>query len=123
MLYILPNGIDKSFISVAFSFTASSLFFTLLGIGLSARVNTINRYIWIILITSVGLSATLFPYILGYDSFWVVLLPPTAALELMLVSFKDIPGWRLIADMAILSCWCVGAYYFARNLFRKHILN
>ncbi len=117
----IPGGMINNIIPFIISVVLCSMFYTLLGLGISAQVSSVNQYfIGIIawsLITSIPL--VLFFIIPDYS----IIFPVNAAIDL-LVTPSDVQTVRgIIADSSVLLCWCILAYIYACRQFKKYVVN
>lgn len=117
----IPGGMIDNILLSLISVFLCSMFYTLLGLGVSAQVSTVNQYLigiisWS-LITSVPLA--LFFIIPDYS----IVFPVNAAIDL-LVTPPEVQTIRgIIADISVLMCWCILAYLYSRRQFKKYVVN
>ena len=100
----------------------TSAMFTLMGLGISAQVKSINQYFIRIIFSSIliVIPAALF---LLLNSKWLLLLPYNAAIDLLMTPLENITVWNFAADVLLLIVWTVISYLFARRQFERFILN
>lgn len=121
LLYILPNGINTYFLIILVVVIANSIIFTLLGLGLSIHVDTINKYLGLLVSSSLVIILPVVPFILFDYPFWLLIFPMNAALDLVSMGINEISNIRIITNIIILIIWIFLAYAFARKQFEKVI--
>lgn len=116
----IPGGMLNNPATTLVSVILSSMFFTFLGLGISARVHSLNGYIAGIMIGGVVLSS---PVAL-YFSFpeWSVIFPSNAAFDLLIVKPEVQTIRGIIADVAVLICWNILGFLYAKKQFMKHVI-
>jgi fluoroquinolone transport system permease protein len=116
----IPGGMLSNWWLMLIAVLLSSVFFTFLGLGIAARVSTLNGYIAGIVL---GGSIAGFP-IAGYFFFHdlSLIFPVNAAVELMVVQ-PDKLG-ILNGTMCVLSLfiWCFMGYAFAKKQFERKVI-
>ncbi len=103
------------------SILPASAFFTLSGLLSTTGCRTMNRYFLqmipgILLMTVPCLAV----YPLGFNPL-LSLLPPVAALQLILGAFHGIETSNIIGSMAVLLVWDIGFFMLTIHIFQKHI--
>ena len=124
-----------SFIIVTASFGASfnplmlfigvlsgSVFFTLVGIALSACVKSVNQYIMEASLAMIIFFLPLLSYLNVVKSPLFYIFPTTASLVLIESAFKAHPLSEVLLVMLIFVLWIIIAYKWAGRLFYKHII-
>lgn len=102
------------------TFTAGT--FVLLGLGLSARIDTINQYFGLLMGVSMGLILPVLPYMLLDQHPLFLFLPYVASLDLMLGAIDPLPLWRIILDAGLLVAWAYIAYSFALRRVTRYLV-
>ena len=140
--YIWSKTISLSLIAVSMSimvylpvwyFTAYSLLllaciaftagtFELLGLGLAARVDTINQYFGVMMGASMLLILPVLPYMLLDQNPLFLSLPYVASLDLMLGAINPLPLWRILLDIMLLLTWGYLAYKFAVRRVTRYLV-
>ena len=140
--YIWSKTISLSLIAVSMSimvylpvwyFTAYSLLllaciaftagtFVLLGLGLAARVDTINQYFGVMMGASMLLILPVLPYMLLDQNPLFLSLPYVASLDLMLGAINPLPLWRILLDIMLLLTWGYLAYKFAVRRVTRYLV-
>ncbi|MBN1927655.1 MAG: ABC transporter permease [Prolixibacteraceae bacterium] len=116
----IPGGLTTNWLWTLVSVILSSMFFTFLGLGVSARVNSVNQYIAGTLIGGMGLGV---PVVLFF--IWPeisVVFPINAAIDLMITRPEVQTVKGIIADVSVLICWNITGYLFARHQFNKYVI-
>ncbi|WP_417899742.1 ABC transporter permease [Bacillus haimaensis] len=100
----------------------SSIVFTLIGLLLAVRVNTVNQF----LLTSPLVLMVFFVPVVGlfgwWDSCFFKWLPSYAGLLLMEGTFQELKIVEFFLAVFILLLWAVGLYLWAKRDFHKYIL-
>ncbi|WP_422658829.1 ABC transporter permease [Paenibacillus sp. EC2-1] len=100
----------------------TSFFFTLIGMGLSARCKTINQFfIKSMLYTSI-LILPLLETIGLWNSPLFYILPAKGSLLLIRSAFTNLSLGELTYAVISLAVWCVVAYFWTRNSIRRYII-
>jgi len=101
-------------------FTAGT--FVLLGLGLAARIDTINQYFGLLMAVSMLLILPVLPYMLLEQHPAFLLLPYVASLDLMLGAMNPLPVWRILLDILLLVVWGYMAYRYAIRRVTRHLV-
>lgn len=96
--------------------------FVLLGLGVAAKVDTINRYFGVLMGFSMLLVLPLIPYMLLDQHPIFLILPYVASLDLMLGALEPLPLWRILLDSSLLVAWGVVAYRFALKRVTRYLV-
>jgi fluoroquinolone transport system permease protein len=121
LLLVLPNGFRYDFFLVLTAVVFSALLFTLFGIGLAARVKTLNGYIAAIMGASLLAIIPAIPFLLLEQPLWMLVFPINSAMDL--IWFEN-PSWgRMVICLVILAFWTVQAYRFALHQYNHHMIN
>ena len=102
------------------AFTAAT--FVLLGLGLAARVDTINQYFGLQMGVSMLLILPVIPYLLLDQHPLFLFLPYVASLDLMLGARNPLPLWRIILDVILLVTWGYVAYRYALRRVTRYLV-
>ena len=102
------------------AFTAGT--FVLLGLGLAARVDTINQYFGLMMGASMLLILPVLPYLLLEQHPVFLFLPYVASLDLMLGARESLPLWRIFLDIILLMAWGYLAYKFAVRRVTRYLV-
>lgn len=108
------------FLLAVIAFTAGT--FVMLGLGLAARVETINQYFGLLMAVSMTLIIPVLPYMLLGQHPAFIVLPYVASLDLMLGAGDPLPLWRIVLDVGFLLVWGYLAYMFALKQVRKYLV-
>ncbi len=102
------------------AFTAGT--FVLLGLGLAARIDTINQYFGLLIGFSILLILPVLPYMLLEQHPAFLILPYVASLDLMLGAMSPLPLWRILVDIVLLLAWGYLAYRFAIRRVTRYLV-
>lgn len=100
----------------------TSATFALLGLGLAARVDTINQYFGLMMGASMVLILPVLPYLLLEQHPAFLFLPYVASLDLMLGARESLPLWRIFLDIILLVTWGYIAYKFALRRVTRYLV-
>jgi fluoroquinolone transport system permease protein len=101
-------------------FTAGT--FVLLGLGLAARIDTINQYFGLLMGVSMLLILPVLPYMLLEQHPIFLILPYVASLDLMLGALNPLPVWRILLDIVLLVVWGYIAYRYAIRQVTRYLV-
>lgn len=123
LIYLPVNSPGWHYVPVLFTTIISSIIFTFLGMGVSARVRTVNQYLGGVIGLSMIIVIPVIPFIIFDYTEYLLVFPLNAALDMMISVIEG--SWTGInfAEMFILVLWTFIAYYYANRQFNKHILN
>ena len=96
--------------------------FVLLGLGIAAKVDSINRYFGVLIGFSMLLVLPLIPYMLLDQHPVLLILPYVASLDLMLGALEPLPLWRILLDSSLLLAWGAVAYRFALKRVKRYLV-
>ncbi len=102
------------------AFTAGT--FVLLGLGLAARIDTINQYFGLLMGVSMLLILPVLPYMLLEQHPIFLILPYVASLDLMLGALNPLPVWRILLDIVLLVAWGYIAYRYAIRRVTRYLV-
>ena len=102
------------------AFTAGT--FVLLGLGLAARIDTINQYFGLLMGVSMLLILPVLPYMLLEQHPIFLILPYVASLDLMLGAMNPLPIWRVLLDIVLLVVWGYIAYRYAIRRITRYLV-
>ncbi len=102
------------------AFTAAT--FVLLGLGLAARIDSINQYFGLLMGVSMLLILPVLPYMLLEQHPIFLILPYVASLDLMLGAMNPLPIWRILLDIALLVAWGYIAYRYAIRRVTRYLV-
>lgn len=100
----------------------SSVFFTLLGLALAARVDSINGYILRVPLVFIPLFLPILEYLNLFKTPLFYIIPSQGSLILIRAGFNDIPFFEWFYAIILLLSWIVIAYFLARKSFYKNII-
>ncbi len=102
------------------AFTAGT--FVLLGLGLAARIDTINQYFGLLMGVTMLLILPVLPYMLLEQHPIFLILPYVASLDLMLGALNPLPVWRILLDIVLLVVWGYIAYRYAIRRVTRYLV-
>jgi fluoroquinolone transport system permease protein len=119
--YRLPSGgMLPNPVAMLSAVILSSIFFTFIGLGIAARVNTLNEYLSGIMLGGLITVAPVALYFFIPDI--SVIFPVNAAVDLLLTPPEEQIVKGIIADTAVLILWSILAYLWAKKQFLKYII-
>jgi fluoroquinolone transport system permease protein len=121
LIGFLPGGMINRAPIMLIAVTLTSLFFTFLGLGISARVSTINQYLATIMLGGIILISPIVLFF--YFPQISVLFPVNAAIDMLIVPAEEQTIRGLIADISVLVCWNIVAFLFAKSAFLKYVIH
>ncbi len=101
------------------AFTAGTF---VLGLGLAARIDTINQYFGLLMGVSMLLILPVLPYMLLEQHPVFLILPYVASLDLMLGTMNPLPFWRILLDIVLLVVWGFIAYRYAIRRVTRYLV-
>lgn len=123
MLVYLPAWTFNAYtplLLATIAFTAGT--FVLLGLGLAARIETINQYFGLMMGGSMLLIIPVLPYLLLERHPIFLFLPYVASLDLMLAARDPLPPWRIFLDICLLLGWGYVAYRYALRQVNRYLV-
>ena len=96
--------------------------FVMLGLGLAARIETINQYFGLLMGVSMLLILPVVPYMLLDQHPIFLFLPYVASLDLMLGALNPLPFWRILLDAILLVAWGYLAYSYALRRVKRYLV-
>lgn len=96
--------------------------FVLFGIGIAARVDTINQYFGRLMLVSFLIMLPVVPYLLFGKYPLFIVLPYIASLDIMLGAIEPLSAWRLIIDIVLLFAWGYLAYRYSEHQVNKYLV-
>jgi fluoroquinolone transport system permease protein len=119
ILYTTSKDISTHIFLFLVSIISSSAIYTLLGLGFSAKVETLNQYLGMMLLGTLWIVLPVLPFMLIENTGWLIVFAPNAALDLLLTPVNQPGLLRVILDIIILILWVVGSYTYAIRQFHK----
>jgi len=119
---VFSHGLSFKFMYLFLGILLSSILFTLLGLILAVKVNTLNEYIWISPFYVIILFIPLLEYFGIYKTPLFYLIPGKAALIIIEAAFRHVELWQLVYAFIVLSLSIILAYIWAYKSFYKHII-
>jgi fluoroquinolone transport system permease protein len=121
LLYVLPNGIDRFFFFVMIVVISNSIIFTLIGLGLSVKVDSLNKYIALLVFSSIVIITPVVPFLILDQPVWLLFFPMNAAIDLIMMGLAKLSLIRIIADVLSLIVWFYLALIYAKRQFINNI--
>ncbi|WP_042122203.1 fluoroquinolone export ABC transporter permease subunit [Paenibacillus senegalensis] len=113
------EGLSLLFVTGVF---LTSAFFTLLGLGLAVRCETLNGFFLVSPLYSIIYYVPVLGYLELYKSPFYYLLPTQGTLLLLASPFHSLTMWELLYGHAVLAIGIVLAYLWAKRSFINHIV-
>ncbi|HPR31349.1 MAG TPA: ABC transporter permease [Prolixibacteraceae bacterium] len=120
LIGFVPGGMLSNWIWALVAIVLSSMFFTLFGLGVAARVNSLNQYIVGIIVGGMVMGLPVALYFIWPDL--SVIFPINATIDLLITdpSVQTVKG--IIADVSVLVCWNIVGFLFAYRQFNHYVL-
>ena len=115
-------GLDFNILLFILAVALSSIFFTLAGLLLAVRVNTVNEYIYKSILYFTVLFAPLLALLNIYDTPIFYFMPTNAALTMIKGIFTNSSIKVVLAATLMLLIWVLLAYSIAEGQIKKHII-
>ena len=116
----IPGGMLQDSVVTLVAVILSSMFYTFIGLGISARVHSLNGYIAGVMLGGVVLSSPIALYFFFPN--WSIIFPSNAAFDLLFMKPELQTARGVIADVAVLICWNILAFLYSQKQFMKHII-
>lgn len=121
-IYFPVAGFSRGTLLLMALVLISSAFFMLVGIGVSARVSTLNQYLGKLILAGLVIIVPVIPFVLVENSGWMRIFPSNALYDLALIIYSGSPGGMAVADLIILVLWLVVSWFYAETRFQKHVM-
>ena len=123
IIAVIALGFNFNFILLFLGLTLTACFFTLLGVTVAVRVETVNQYLLTSIFYSVVISLPLLEFLGLFETVLFYLWPTRASLVLIFAAFgTGVQMWELIYTVFILVVWIVIAYHWAYSWFYRYII-
>ncbi len=123
VISVAALGSDFNFLLFFIGVVLTAVFFSLLGVTLAVKVETVNQYLMVSILYSIIISLPLFEFLGLFETFLFYLWPTRASLVLIFAAFGFGVSWgELIFSVVILSVWIVIAFRWAYDWFYKYII-
>lgn len=122
-IYLPTSPIDNRIFIIIPIVLATSTMFTLLGLGISARVKSINQYFITIIAASTLIVMPTALFLLLDNAHWLIVFPYNAAIDLLINPIQKLSAINIFTDVVLLICWTCISYLFAYRQFEKSILS
>lgn len=114
-------GADLRWYGVLLALVPGSVCFTFLGLGLAARVETVNEFLIKSQFLLIPMALPLLELVDGETASWLWWMPGHAVLGLLHAAL--VGRWAEAPELAgLLLIWCLLAYGWAHRSFTRHIL-
>ncbi|TXK85115.1 ABC transporter permease [Paenibacillus sp. N3.4] len=104
------------------SVALTSMFFTLIGLGVAVRCKTINGFFFASSVYTIVFVLPVFETVGLWRSPLFTILPAKASLLLLGSAFQPIKVEEIIYSLCLLLAWCGLAYIWTRHSFRTFII-
>jgi len=121
-IHISAFGVTSHLFAFMVGIGLTSSFFTLIGLGVAARSQTMNGFFLRSMLYTTVFFVPLLEVMGGWSSPLFALMPPKASLMLIGAAFAPLHGAGWIYALAVLVAWNILAYVWTRRLFDRHIL-
>ncbi|MBN1479600.1 hypothetical protein JXA70_04960 [candidate division KSB1 bacterium] len=121
-IFVIANGFHALSILFLFGVVWGSSIFTLIGLGIGARVSSLNGYLFGIMAGTFIFAAPLLGYLKVYDGLWLYLLPTRATLVLLASTLQSPSMLHILYAVLCLMLWTHLAWLFAIKSFSTFIL-
>jgi len=123
VLVYLPVLNISAYTLLLFITTAiTAAIFVLFGIGIAARVDTINQYFGRLMLVSFLIMLPVVPYLIFGQHPLFIVLPYIASLDIMLGAIEPLSAWRLTIDVILLFTWGYLAYRYSEHQVNKYLV-
>ncbi|GIP34693.1 ABC transporter permease [Paenibacillus sp. J2TS4] len=100
----------------------TSAFFTLIGLGLAVRYETLNGFFLVSPMYSILFYVPVLGYMKLFDSPLYYLLPTQGTLLLIASPFHPLAAWEMVYGLLVLLIWIGLAYVWAKRSFTNYIV-
>jgi fluoroquinolone transport system permease protein len=121
LIAFVPGGLLPNWPLTLIAVTLSSLFFSFVGLGISASAQSLNDYLAGIMLGGLILCVPLVLFF--YFPLLSLIFPINCVADLLLLSPGDLPIIRIVINCSILVIWIYIAYRYAFAQFNKHVIN
>lgn len=121
LIAFVPGGLLPNWPATLVAVTLSSLFFSFIGLGISASAQSLNDYLAGIMLGGLLLSVPLVLYF--YFPLPSLIFPINSVADLLLFNPENISIIRFAINCIILLVWIFIAYRYAVAQFNKHVIN
>ena len=121
LIAFIPGGLLNNWPLTIVGIALSSLFFSFVGLGISARAQSLNDYLAGIILGGLIAGAPLVLYF--YMPLVSLIFPINNVADLLLTTTAKHSVVRTVVNCSFLSVWITLAYSYAKWQFNKHIIN
>lgn len=125
LLFVIlaTNSFDFNYFYLFVGIILTSVFLILVGFLMVARLNSINEYLLMMMLSFIGLTLPPLLHINGlYENVIFYLWPTQASFILFKGVFTGIELWEAIYGIVYLLVWIVICFIIAKKAFYKHIV-
>jgi fluoroquinolone transport system permease protein len=122
VIHISVLGVSSINVSFVLGVGLTSLFFTLLGIGVAVRCRSLNAFFLLAPLYTLVFLLPLLSYFNVYETLLISLLPTHSSLLLIEASFNKLPLFTAVGHILWLICWIFLAYFWAYRSFDRFVL-
>ncbi|MDA3880991.1 MAG: hypothetical protein PF436_11430 [Prolixibacteraceae bacterium] len=121
LIAYVPGGLLPNWPTTLVAVALSSLFFSFVGLGISASAQSLNDYLAGIMLGGFVLCLPLVLYF--YFPLLSLIFPINSVADLLLHSTETLPIIRIVLNCSIIVVWIFIAYWYAFAQFNKHVIN
>ncbi|HOO85179.1 MAG TPA: hypothetical protein PLS94_11470 [Prolixibacteraceae bacterium] len=121
LIAFIPGGLLNNWPLTMIGVTLSSLFFSFVGLGISAGAQSLNDYLAGIMLGGLITGVPLILYF--YMPLVSLIFPINNVTDLLLTSTAKASAVRTVVNCSFLIIWIILAYSYASRQFKKHIIN
>ena len=123
LISIIALGLDFNAPLLFVGVVLTAVFFSLLGVTLAVKVETVNQYLMVSILYSIIISLPLLEFLGLFKTILFYLWPTRASLVLIFAAFGfSVSWWELIFSVVILLIWIGIAFCWAYSWFYKYII-
>ena len=122
-IYLPSSPFDMRILIIIPIVIITSTMFTLLGLGISAKVKSINQYFVMIISASMLIVIPTALFLTLDSAKWLIIFPYNAAVDLLLTPFNKLTTANIFIDAMLLVGWTAASYWFAYRQFSKSVLS
>ncbi|PAQ13498.1 ABC transporter permease [Bacillaceae bacterium SAOS 7] len=121
-IHIVTFGFSSSLFLFTLGVLLTSMIFTLLGLAVAIRCETVNQFFLRSVIYTVVFCLPLLSYVGIWDANWMIWLPTHASLLLLRSVFEPISVSTILYCVVTLSGWLAFSFWLARQSFYQSII-
>lgn len=122
IIHVVVLGIHQTTLLFIIGVLLTSIFFTIIGLGIAVQCKTLNGFFLIAPLYTILFCLPLLGYLGIYHTPLYYLLPTQASLLLLHSPFQTLEPWYAAGLILTISAWIGIAYIWTLHSFRKHII-